>query len=629
MIEIHQPGKIDLLATVCGHIAMYLVNLEWPTLDTIDFLTFEDTLHQVFPIAGRQVDFIAWAKTAKIGGQRKKDLWAYGESMLHVVDIQFHPIGEDPGRSLLPTWNMKGRKTTDLPFVRTAISLLGSGKPAVPPDPKVPSTGQGTLQRFEPGWPVPIGFANAGETCATSVTLQFVLATAEMTDALLQADCKLKALCKLLQKVFERGVEPTLTELRAVHAAFRDFLQDNKGDSNDVDASEIILQLAAQHPNIQRHCQILCTPMPAVGCTTTGRIPAFPNTPVGIAVPSPADSSRTVDLEELINNMLNEAVTFDCDTCVASHTCDITDITWPQLFLVAIERQQYDFVEQKGYTSRAAITIPRLLKLEATQYEVLALASHSQAPLHWVTTVQARSKLTYYHCNDAQCHRQNQGGAGSFRWPVTSRQVALVLYRQTGADEEHNSDEDSDYEPSGSSSETGDSELSQMTGADDLAGLHKLRSKLTQDIDQKPDLASETDNTWWGDLTLSIFGRFLKSILSPLKDISHHACPARPQKWVSRKTHYSFLHRKLVNERTINAPPFTKQLQRSKHEPTVSDFHCQAYRAESVSCNFGMCLIGGCSKTAPPDLVHSNESAKTQILMKDFERSKLHTQLWP
>jgi len=97
----------------------------------------------------------------------------------------------------------------------------------------------------------------------------------------------------------------------------------------------------------------------------------------------------------------------------------------------------------------------------------------------------------------------------------------------------------------------------------------------------------------WFSVTFSTFDfwPFLKSILSPLKVIFWSCMPCSANKWVSRKTHYRFLRRKLVNERTINAPLFSKQLQRSKHEPTVSDFHCQAFCAERTSaCDWSVAI---------------------------------------
>ena len=438
-----------LTAVVCGHIAMHMVNEDWPTYESVDYPTFESSIHESFPDAGLLVDLTAWCKIGKVGDAVESDRWAYGEASLHVIDIRPTPVAGVQSRVLLPIWTLKGRTPIDVPFTPIAANLLGnleaapgrgganhqggaSQSPARPVNPLMPKT-------FPPGWAVPQGIRNAGDTCATSTIIQFLLCNAEISEYATSAQPT--QLQRVVQKLYVRGVEATLSELAQLHRTIQGFCDPSV--SRSADAAEMLAAILDQNPSMRAMSRVSAIPVPGPACGhVVHDVDVFPG-PM-IPVLAPADSGEHTTLELLIADQLQDEFSYACDACRLDHNSNFSQVTWPKFLYVHLERSHFDFNTKSTYTSRAVVTVTHQVTVDNVQYETKALGLHDKD--HWTSTVSCKSNESFYFCDDSTVVR-HLSARGVMRWPIALPTVCLVFLQRVEAQDDDSTTDD-DFVPS-------------------------------------------------------------------------------------------------------------------------------------------------------------------------------------
>ena len=243
LLQIQRDGMEPIIAVLCGHIAMLMINSDWPTFESVDYPTFETYCHNVFTDEGILVDLTAWCKIGKMGEAAESDRWAYGEAVLHVIDIRPSSLAGSETRKLMPIWSFKGRNALNVPFTPIAANLLGNmaqapGRADQAANPRPKPANPLLPRQFTPGWPVPQGIRNAGNTCGTGTVLQFILCIPHLTECTIAAGAQPPELRKIIQKLYTRGVEATLSELAQLHTTVQRMYAD-PSDHRLADATEM------------------------------------------------------------------------------------------------------------------------------------------------------------------------------------------------------------------------------------------------------------------------------------------------------------------------------------------------------------------------------------------------------
>ena len=497
LIQIMRAGMEPLMAVVCGHVAMMMINTDWPTFESIDFPTFETCAHEIFTDEGLLVDITAWCKIGKLGETTESDRWAYGEAILHVIDIRASSVGGSETRKLLPVWNFKGRTELDVPFTPIAANLLG-GMGNMPEQadqvPKPKPTPHLLPKQFTPGWPVPQGIRNAGDTCATSTILQMVLCIPHLTDCATASGAQPPELCRIIQKLYIRGIEATLTELAHLHTIVQRMCTD-PSEHRSADATEMLSQIISANPSMMTSATAVPVPPPACGAVLP-TVFVFPGTVMPLM--SPADSAEHTTVDILIADRFQDGFSYPCAACGLDHQSDISEVAWPKHLLVQIDRRHWDDVKKCSFTSHAVVTVSRFITVHNIIYETKALGLYDKE--HWTSTVACRTNDSFYFCDDSTVVR-HLSAQGIMRWPVALPTVTLLLLERS--DEElYSSESDGDYIPSDTESDDTDT-ISLLPSEDRPVHLaeiahpkHKRHNEYRASAIEVSDSEDEEDEDW-------------------------------------------------------------------------------------------------------------------------------------